>query len=420
MPDPKKIDISAFDQDSSKELDLSAFDDVDEKKKSENDLGLVSSKQSLEQKKPASPYQTPDIQSQSKLDGSSLESIPSQSGGIESKYSVTPSYPKTIGESTNEVMSPVDKLALKAKDLRVNISTQQKELEGQTKQILDMFNRQKSELSDFESQFKDPNKSTEYKDAIRPQYEQLKTNASQNEKLLKANVDKYYNIEKAKSHLDQIEDIKLTNDARKDTSPAKAVGNFMSHVYNAIPETISGIGSLVESVGDTGLTPMPTTVEGRMADFNKNEKNEKVTDAIGGAIRDFGNTFKADIDEKYSDEHYIASTVGDIVGSIAVSAIPGSIAAKAGKTAQIITGATTAAMQTADGVHNKAKELGLSDRDAAYMTLAIAPLSGLLEVWGATNIIDNFAGKKIINELQLPLKRLRFQLTNCLNASLPD
>lgn len=391
-----------------------------EKKKSENQSDYSLLNQYSESKKPVSSYQDLDIQSQLKSDGSSSESTTLPVDGIkQSSYSVTPSNLKPVGESTSEVMSSIDKVALKAKELKNTISEKQIQINSQSKELTDVFNKQQKELLNYEKQLNDPNIPDSVKDLLNKEFTDLYKNAEQTATALDKNIKQSQGIDRAKLQLDKIEDIKLINDARKNGSPAKAVGNFMAHVYNAVPETISGLGSLLESGAQLSYATSPTGAitneafdkaienaktpqEKQKLELNKEAVNKKatsITDAVGGAIRDFGNTIKVDTDKKYDEEHYIASTIGDIVGSIAVSAIPGSIASKAGKAAQIVTGATTAAMQTADGVHNKAKELGLSDKDAATMTLAIAPVSGLLEVWGATNIIDNLASKKLINEL---------------------
>jgi hypothetical protein len=404
----KTNNIPSFDE--TEEIkDIPSFDnttslDGDEKKKPINEdlsapLSPLPLKRSLEEKKSVSPYATSDIQSQSSLDGSMSESIPLQSDGIKSSYSVTPSKSRMSGEIDAEPDSEAYRSKKRADEKIGAISNKKKELELTLSRAADELKEQEKLLSDYEQKINDETIPEQKRAEIFKEYELEHKNYTTNFELRDNQEKDYLKLLKAESHLSKIKDVYEGYKAKKNSNALTSAVNFTEHVYNAFPSAISGIGSFVESVGDIGLLPPSSTTEGRMKQFDVGEKNEKLTDVIGGAIRNFGNELKVPLNRFEDEEHYIASTVGDIVGSIAVSAIPGSVAAKSGKAAQIISGATTATMQVADGVHEKAKELGLSDFDAAQMTLAIAPVAGLLEVWGATNIIDNIAGKKIINEL---------------------
>lgn len=233
----------------------------------------------------------------------------------------------------------------------------------------------------LEDKWNDPNVSNEEKILIQSIYPKVVDDSKNAESIVNQNREKAIELQKAKSTLNKVYDVQEKLDMDVNDDALKASGNFLSHVYNAVPETVSGAGALAKSVGSVFF------------------KENPLYQIVGDAIKGMGDNLKSETNEKYDDKHYISSTIGDIVGSIAVSAIPGGMASKAGKAAQMITGATSATMQMADGIHEKAKAVGLSDKDAGVMTLAIAPVAGLLEVWGATNIIDNVAGKKALNEL---------------------
>lgn len=291
-----------------------------------------------------------------------------------------------------EAIKKADKL-MKAVDTQiVDVSRNINDIKSAQKTNLETLDKLKKEIDD-------PLTDPQVKPQLIEVYNNTLNNAQETAKTGKVAWDKAVALQRSKSTLNKVYEVQEKLDMDQNDDALKATGNFLSHVYNAIPETISGLGSLVESAGDVDLMPLPNTPEERMRKWDEANKNDKITDIIGNGIRSMGNDLKAETDAKYDDKHYITSTIGDIVGSVAVAAIPGSMAAKSGKVAQIVSGATTATMQMADGVHQKAKDAGLSDADAGMMTLTIAPISGLLEVWGASNIIDNVAGKKIINEL---------------------
>lgn len=233
----------------------------------------------------------------------------------------------------------------------------------------------------LEDKFVDPSTTEEEKAQIQLAYPQVKADAENAQLAETQNRKSAIELQKAKSTLNKVYDVNAKLNMDYNDNALKATGNMLTHVYNALPETVGGVGALTKSVGSVF------------------EPTNPLYNIIGDGIKKMGDGLKVETDAKYDDKHYITSTIGDIVGSVAVSAIPGGLVGKAGKVASMITGASTATAQMADGIYDKAKEAGLSEKDSGIMTLAIAPVSGLLEVWGASNIIDNIAGKKAIKEL---------------------
>ncbi len=264
-------------------------------------------------------------------------------------------------------------------------------------------------LTNLKNQIDDINTPQDQKDIMIGQYNSALEDAKTTQNTEKQIKDRAVGLQKAKSTLNKIYDVQSTLEMNKGDDALKATGNFLTHVYNAIPETIAGVGSLIESYGDIDFTT--NAVQNVFKEKLGEEKGtqlanqlhigeeNKFSDILGNAIQEMGHDLKSETDEKYDDKHYITSTAGDIVGSVIVAATPTGVIGDAGKVGQMITGATTATMQMADQVHEEAKNAGLSDSDAGIMTLSVAPISGLLEVWGANNIIDNVAGRKVIKEL---------------------
>ena len=243
------------------------------------------------------------------------------------------------------------------------------------------------QLQSLSDQINDPSTPEETRQQLIPIYNQTLDATKQTAETGKKVWDQAVALQRSKATLKKVYQVQEDLDQDLNDDALKVTGNFLTHVYNAtLPAIIAGGGALIKSAGNVmyGDTLPGATM---------------LTDAIGDGLMDAGHGIKGDTDARYDDKHYITSTAGDIVGSVISAAVPGGAVASAGKAATMIAGATSATMSMADDVYSKAADAGLSDRDAGMMTLAIAPISGLLEVWGAGNIIDNVAGKKMIQEL---------------------
>ena len=252
-------------------------------------------------------------------------------------------------------------------------------------------------LQDLKSQIENPSTPEDVKAQLTDVYNKTYDNALVNEGNEKEIKNKAVDLQRSKSTLKKVYEVQQDLEMNRDDDTLKAAGNFLSHVYNATaPSVVSGIGAVVESAGDIGAVgPVSTVYES----FKKGAGDNKITDIIGDALQGMGKDMKTEINEKYSDKHYISSTIGDITGSIITAALPGGAVSSAGKVASLIASSTASAMQMADDVHTQAKDAGLSDADAGMMTLSVTPLMGLVDAWGAGNIIDNIAGKKMLKEL---------------------
>jgi hypothetical protein len=252
-------------------------------------------------------------------------------------------------------------------------------------------------LQDLKSQIENPSTPEDVKAQLTDVYNKTYDNALVNDASEKEIKNKAVDLQRSKSTLKKVYEVQQDLEMNRDDDTLKAAGNFLSHVYNATaPSVVSGIGAVVESAGDIGAVgPVSTVYES----FKKGAGDNKITDIIGDALQGMGKDMKTEINEKYSDKHYISSTIGDITGSIITAALPGGAVSSAGKVASLIASSTASAMQMADDVHTQAKDAGLSDADAGMMTLSVTPLMGLVDAWGAGNIIDNIAGKKMLKEL---------------------
>ncbi len=277
-------------------------------------------------------------------------------------------------EQRNRKLAPTNKLKSEIDNHIVDVSRQWNDIEKAKKS-----NQQN--IGNLEAQLADQNLPIDQHNLLVEQYKKAIEDDKSIDSAFEQTKTKATELQKAKSTVNKIYDVQEKLDMDTNDGALKATGNMLAHVYNAIPSTVSGLGALVKSVGDVAYPDNP------------------LYNIVGEGIQNAGNDLKYETNPKYDDKHYITSTIGDIGGSILATALPAGLLGKAGKVAQIANGWATSTAQMADGIHNKAKEVGLSDKDAGLMTLAIAPVSGLLEVWGASNIIDNISGRKAINEL---------------------
>jgi hypothetical protein len=254
-------------------------------------------------------------------------------------------------------------------------------------------------LNDLKSKIDNPDIPVENKQQLIDIYNQTLASAQETEATEKQVFDKATALQRSKATLKKVYDVQQNLDMNSNDDIVRGTGNFLSHVYNAtIPSVVGGTGALIESAGDVGAVG-PGNAVYEMLGLPKEFIENKLTDILGDGLQAAGKDMGTEIDQKYSDKHYVTSMAGDIAGSIVSTALPAGALGKAGKVAQLLSGVTAGTMQMADGVYKKAKEAGLSDADAGAMTLTIAPVSGLLEMWGASNIVDNIVGKKLINEL---------------------
>lgn len=328
---------------------------------------------------------------------------------MKSSYSVTLSEGKLSSQpdiwrkqseeaKKTEAVKKADKKILELDDEIVNVSRALNEAR-ESKKI------NNKTLEDLRLQIENPSTPENVKAQLTDVWYKTRDEALVNEGNEKEIKNKAIDLQRSKSTLKKVYEVQQDLEMNRDDSFLKATGNFLSHVYNATaPAVISGTGAVIESAGDLGLIgPVSTVYES----FKKGEGDNKITDIIGEALQDMGKSIKIDVDQKYSDKHYISSTIGDIVGSVITAAVPGGAVSSAGRTASLIASSVTSAMQSADDIHNQAKDAGLSDEDAGIMTLSITPIMGLMDALGAGNVVDNIAGKKMIKEIiDVSIKKL--------------
>jgi len=372
-----------------------AIAEGDEKKKSINEDSSRPSKplvlnQSLEEKKPASPYQTPDIQSQSNLDVSTSESTPSQSVVIKSNYSVTPSELKAPSAQSTKI----DKYSDLEKEVDSKIEDR-RNLLGNVKQNLSSFN---DEALSIENELKRTDLTKEEREKLGADYESAISHYNEEQARLNQVEKEAAPILFSKDIIKQLREVESIATEKMKSGPEVAGDSFLRGVGKAVSSLLKTPAFAYDLVTSIAVNPF-TELAGYKTDSEILAKSlgfdpdqEQLSDVIDAKVDDSYENYRKRYDKQF-EEYWSEGDYNkafSVLGNEVMESVPVSLAMMISRGA----GATAAEGTLAGGLvfgADKKSELNysnpnMSEQDKNLVSFANGLAEGIFEQVGVTKL----------------------------------